>query len=57
MKVAIFGSSDLKTLEEDINKWLKKDPDVWVSHVLQNMIPPGEENLGAVVISIWYEEQ
>jgi len=57
MKVEMFGSSDLGTLQESINKWLKKHPKVGVDHILQNTIPPGEGLHGWVVISIWYEEE
>jgi len=55
MKVEIFGDNKEAVLQEMINKWLEKHPDIRVLFITQSSDGGTEETVGYCMISIWYE--
>ncbi|MDA8079172.1 MAG: hypothetical protein M0Z79_09580 [Nitrospiraceae bacterium] len=57
MKVKIFTNrGDAAKLEEEINQWLSdKNISISYSHIKQNYIYDGKDNMSCTLISVWYE--
>ena len=58
MKVKVFTDSD-RYIEERVNNWLKKHPDIYIHHIKQSQSQSRRslEEGGLdpdVVVSIWY---
>jgi len=55
MKVKMFFDWIIKELESDINGWLVAHPDITIQHVVQSQTNTVRSEIGAVVVSVWYE--
>ena len=54
MKVEIFGGSNEAMLQEEINEWLAKHPNIHIRFVAQSSVNLKEGC--CCIISVWYED-
>jgi len=54
MKVEMFARSDIHHLECIVNAWLQEHKEIAISHITQSQDAGTEQEMGMVVICVWY---